>query len=298
MPLWDNNDSALLWFRGTYTSAQIVDGAVVGIVEHRTEVTGQMHYVDATTNNTFLTNGSPLVLSPAANQWHSQTGPGNGGTIISSADSNAEHATNLMTQVTLPAPGTYDLWVNFWGTATTNADWRILAGLNVNSLQVYRSEKCEQVQAWTQDTALILTNSGNPTNYLYQAYIGRLAVSNNLTASVIVGDWAYQTGTTNLIGNICRTWYDGVSYAQVDPFQIQSVSRIGPSAIALVWNSPPPEMSLTTPTYTVQKTTSLTPPISWATVATGIPAVSKAYLTTNIDASASDSTAFYRVTWP
>jgi hypothetical protein len=143
-----------------------------------------------------------------------------------------------------------------------------------------------------------LTNNSTPTNYLYQAYVGRVAVSTNLTANVIVGDWAYQTGTTNLVGNICRTWYDGVSYARVEPFQIQSVSSSGPSAITLVWNSPPPEMSLTAPTYTVQKTTSLTPPISWSTVATGIPATSKAYSTTNVDVSASDSTAFYRVTWP
>jgi hypothetical protein len=200
--------------------------------------------------------------------------------------------------VTLPSPGTYDLWVNFWGTATTNADWRIAAGLDTNSLQAYRAEKCEQVQAWTEDTALVLTNNGNPTNYLYQAYIGRVAVSSNLTVNVLVDDWPYVTGNTTLVGNTCRTWFDGVSYARVQPFQIQSVSSSGPSAITLLWNSPPPEMSLTTPTYTVQKTTSLTPPISWTTVATGIPATSKAYSTTNVDATASDSTAFYRVTWP
>jgi len=297
MPSWDNNDSALLWFRGTYTSAQIVDGAAVGIVEHRAEVVGQMHYVDATTNNTFFTNGTPLVLSPAANQWHSQTGVGNGGTVISSADSIAEHASNLMTQVTLPSPGTFDLWVNFWGTATTNADWRILAGLNTNSLEVYRSEKCEQVQPWTQDTALVLTNNSNPTNYLYQAYIGRVTVSTNLTATVLVGDWPYVTGNTNLVGNTCRTWYDGVSYAKVEPFLFKNVSRSGPSAVTLVWNSPPPEMSLTAPTYTVWKTSSLNPS-AWTPVATGIAATSQAYLTTNVDMSATDSTAYYRVTWP
>jgi hypothetical protein len=125
-----------------------------------------------------------------------------------------------------------------------------------------------------------------------------VAVSSNLTVNVLVDDWPYVTGNTTLVGNTCRTWFDGVSYARVQPFQIQSVSSSGPSAITLLWNSPPPEMSLTTPTYTVQKTTSLTPPISWTTVATGIPATSKAYSTTNVDATASDSTAFYRVTWP
>jgi len=111
---------------------------------------------------------------------------------------------------------------------------------------------------------------------------------------------AIQTGGngTTLAGNTCRTWYDGISYAKVDTFQIRKVYSSGPSAITLVWNSPPPEMSLTTPTYTVQKTTSLNPPVTWTTMATGIPATSKAYTTTKVDNSASGSMAFYRVTWP
>lgn len=261
-----------------------------------------MHYVDATTGaggNTTLTNGGTLTLSASANQWHSQTSVGNGGTILSSADSAAENATNLMTQVTVPGSGTYDLWVNFWGMATTNnADWRIQAGLTVGSRQTYRSEKCQQVQPWTQDTTLVLTNTSPTTNYLYQAYVGRVVVSNNYTINVLVDDNAIRTGGTTLLGNTNRTWYDGISYAKVNPFQIQKVYSSGPSAITLVWNSPPPEMSLTTPSYTVQKTSSLNPPISWTTVATGIPSASKAYTTTNVDNSASGSMAFYRVTWP
>lgn len=300
IPSWDGTNTALVWFRGSYASAQVWDGAVVGIVEHRAEVVGQMHYVDATTNNTFLTNGAPLVLSPAANQWHLQSGVGNGGTIISSADTIPETPANLMTQVTLPGPGTYDLWVNFWGNpAITNEDWRIEVGLVPSLMQTYRSEKCPQVQPWTQDASLVLTNTSPTTNYLYQAYAGRVVVTNNYTIPVYVGgnDLAAGDATTNT-GNYCRTWYDGVSYATVEPFQIQNVFRNGPSAVTLVWNSPPPEMSLTSPTYTVQKTTSLNPPITWTTVATGIPATSEAYSTTNVDNSASDSTAFYRVIRP
>ena len=304
VPAWTKNDTALIWFRGTYLSAQSYDAAPVGIVEHRSEVVGQMHYVDATAGaggNTTLTNGSTLVLSSGANQWHLQTGVGNGGTVISSADSAAENATNLMTQATVPGPGTYDVWVNFWGMTSTNeADWRIKAGLTVGSMQTYRSEKCEEVQPWTQDTSLVLTNTSPTTNYLYQAYVGRVVVSNNYTINVLVDDNAIQTGGdgSTLVGNTNRTWYDGISYAKVEPFQIQKVYRSGPSAMTLVWNSPPSEMSLTTPTYTVQKTSSLVPPISWTNVVTGIPAMSKAYATTNVDNSATDSAAFYRVTWP
>jgi hypothetical protein len=294
MPFWDNNDSSLLWFRGTYTSAQIVDAAILGIVEHRSEVAGQMHYVDATTNNTFLTNGTPLVLSPAANQWHLQTGVGNGGTILSSADSNVEHAINLITQVTLPGPGTYDLWVNFWGNPA--ADWRIQAGLTATNMQVYRSDKCEQVQPWTQDTILVLTNTSPASNYLYQAYVGRVVVTNNFTINALVGDWPYQTGTNVLVASTCRTWYDGVSYARVSPLQITSATyNAAASSVTLVWNSPPPQLSLTTPTYSLQKKNALTDP-NWVTVATGIP--SGGYATTNVDTIAIYNSAFYRVTWP
>ena len=299
VPAWDANDTALLWFRGTYISAQIIDGAPVGIINRHSEVVGQMHYVDATAGvggNTTLTNGATLTLSPSANQWHLQTGVGNGGTVLSSSDSTAETPPPIMTQVTVLGPGTYDVWVNFWGNPA--ADWRVQAGLAEGNMQVYRSEKCQQVQPWTQDTNLVLTNNSPNTNYLYQAYVGRVVVSNNYTINMLVGGWAVQTGTTNVVGDTCRTWYDGISYAKVEPFQLQKVYRSGPSAVTLVWDSPPPELSLTTPTYTVQKTTSLGLPITWTTVATGIPATSEAYTTTNVDNSADDSAAFYRVTWP
>ena len=307
VPKWDDSDTALIWFRGTYNAsnaAQNYDAAPVGIVEHRGEVDGQMHYVDATAGvggNTTLTNGATLTLSGSANQWHSQTGVGNGGTVISSADTTAENATNIMTLVTVPESGTYDVWVNFWAMTSTNkADWRIQAGLAANTMQTYRSEKCEQVQPWAEDTALVLTNTSPTTNYLYQAYVGRAVASMSNTVTLFIDDNAITNGGngTTMLGNTNRTWYDGISYAKVDSFQIQSISRSGPSAVTLVWNSPPPEMSLTTPTYTVWKTTSLTPPIAWAQVATGIPAMSKAYSTTNIDNTASEDTAFYRVTWP
>jgi hypothetical protein len=294
MPLWDNNNSALLWFRATYTSAQIVDGAVQGIVEHRSEVAGQMHYIDATTTNTFLTNGTALTLSPAANQWHLQTGVGNGGTVFSSADSIAEDATNLMTQVTVPESGTYDVWVNFWGNPA--ADWRIQAGLAPDDMQVYRSVKCEAVQTASQDTSLVLTNNGVQPSYLYQAYVGQVAVSNNYTINVLVNDWPFQTGTNVLVGNTNRTWYDGVSYAKVEPFQIKNVIVASDnSSVTLTWNSPPPQFSLTTPSYSVQKKNSLSD-ANWTTIATGIP--SGGYTTTNVDVSITGSSALYRVTWP
>lgn len=299
VPQWTKNDTALIWFRGSYATAQSYDEAPVGIIEHRSEVVGQMHYVDATAGNggnTTLTNGSALVLSSGANQWHSQTGVGNGGTVLSSADSTAEDATNIMTQLTTPGSGTYDVWVDFWGNPA--ADWRINAGLALDNMQTYRSEKCEQVQPAAQDTSLVLINNSPAVNLLYQAYVGRVVISNNLTIKVFIDDNSIATGGngTTRAGNTARTWYDGISYAKVEPFQIESVS-VAPdnSSVTLTWNSPPPQFALTTPSYTVQKKNSISD-ANWTTIAAGIS--SGGYTTTNVDVSVMGNSAFYRVTWP
>jgi hypothetical protein len=306
VPGWDASDTALVWFRGTYSTAQSYDEAPIGIVEHRSEVVGQMHYVDATAGsggNTTLTNGATLTLSSSANQWHSQTGVGNGGTIISSADSTGENAASIMTQATAPSSGTYDVWVDFWGTARTNpvssGDWRIMAGLVATNLQTFRAEKCEEVQPATQDSSLVMTNiTASSTNYLFQAYVGRMALSNNLTIKVFVDDNSISTGGNGntRAGNINRTWYDGISYAKVEPFQVKNVNVASDnSSVTLTWNSPLPQFSLTTPSYTVQKKNSLSDP-NWITLTNEMP--SAGYTTSYIDNTTAGSAAFYRVTWP
>jgi hypothetical protein len=298
VPGWDASDTALIWFRGTYSTAQSYDEAPVGIIEHRSEVVGQMHYVDATAGaggNTTLTNGATLTLSGSANQWHSQTGVGNGGTILSSSDSTGENATNIMTQVTPPEPGTYDVWVNFWGNPS--ADWRISAGITADSMQTYRSQKCEQVQPETEDTSLVLTNTTPAANYLYQAYVGRVAVSNN-AIQVFIDDNSISTGGngTTRAGNTARTWYDGISYAKVEPFQIKNVAyNGGGNSVTLTWNSPLPQYSLTTPAYTVQKKNDLSD-ANWITLTNGMP--STGYTTSFTDTTATGNAAFYRVIWP
>jgi len=261
-------------------------------------VVGPRHYVDATAGaggNTTLTNGSTLVLSPAANQWHAQTGVGNGGTVLSSADAAGETPPLIQTTAAVPGPGTYDLWANFWGTGTTNADWRILAGLNPATLQTYRAEKCEQVQPAAQDTSLVLTNNSAPANYLYQAYVGRAVASASNTVTVLVGGNAIITGGNGatLGGNTNRTWYDGISYAKVDPFRILTASNT-PTTVTLTWNSPLASSSLTSPSYTIWRKNALTD-AAWTPVATRIPSAGFA---TSFTDSRGASTAFYRVSWP
>jgi hypothetical protein len=218
VPAWDANNTALLWFRGTYSTAQIYDAAVVGIIE-RDETVGTMTYVDATNSNTTLTNGSPMTpTGPDANagaddnQWHQRTGFGNGGSVLTSSETgNGEDAPALKTTVTTPGAGTYDVWVNFWADPTS--DWRIRAGLSPASMQILRSMACKEVELGDHSPAITISNTG--ALFLYQAYVGR---TTNTTIEVFVDDYAIQTGTASAsIGDTARTWYDGVSYAQVNP---------------------------------------------------------------------------------
>ena len=294
VPAWDQNNTALLWFRGNHFTAQSYDAAVVGILDRRSETPAQMTFVDATTNNTALANGAPLVPGAGAGQWHLRATGANGGSVLASADIVGEDAPTLLTTVTVPTSGTYDLWVNFWGAAATNADWRITAGLATNQMQILRQSASRTVQPGDHISPIILTNSG--TNFLYQAYVGQAVASSTNTLSVFVDDNAIKAGTTSpLIGDIARTWYDGISFAKLAPLQITAITSDPLThAISLTWSSTPVSVSLTTPTYTVQKKNALTDP-SWSPLATSLPSAGS---TTSFIDSSSSATAYYRISSP
>ena len=210
--------------------------------------------------------------------------------MLSSADSVIENAPTLKSTVTLPGLGTFDVWANFWGYP--NADWRIMAGLSTNGIQVFRQRGSRQVEAGNYDTAIILSNT--PGYFLYQAYVGRVT---SATVDVFVDDYDIQIGTVSTqVGDTARTWYDGVSYAKVGTFRITSMEYDGggPSG-TLTWSSVPAELSLSTTTYPVQRKNSLTE-TNWTTLATGIH--SAGATTSYVDDSATAGAAFYRVTSP
>jgi hypothetical protein len=220
VPTWDQDNTALLWWRGNYSAAQRFDAAVVGILDRSSETVDPMHYIDATLSNTNLpTGGSLVVTGPSPDQgaaddhWHERTGFGNDGSVLTSSEISGEDAPALMTQVTVPEQGTYDVWVNFW--ANPNEDWRIKAGLTEGGMQIFRQMACRQVENGDHDASLVLTGDGG--TYIYQAYLGRVQLSDNLVLEVFVDDYAVETGSAGtLIGGTARTWYDGISYAVVN----------------------------------------------------------------------------------
>src|SRR5262249_2221101 len=150
------------------------------IIDRHSETVGSMTYVDATANNTTLADGSPLVTGDAAGQWHERVGPGNGSSVLASADVNAETAPTIETTATVPGSGTYDVWVNFWGSP--GADWRVVAGLSTNQMQVFRQMASRLVEPGDHNSTLVLTNGNNA--FLYQAYLGRVQLSTNTSIQV------------------------------------------------------------------------------------------------------------------
>ncbi len=258
VPAWDKNNTALLWWRGTYYSAGSFDAAVVGILERREEIVSKMIYVDATTSNTTLSTGALLMttgpdanMGAADNQWHIRTGYGNGSSVLTSAEIGGENAPALRTRAAVASPGTYDVWVNFW--ANPSADWRIKAGLSQDRMMVFRQMASKQVEAGERASALTLSGAGN--TYLYQAYLGRVQLSAGETLTVFVDDEATQTGTLNtLVGNTCRTWYDGISYARIEN-AVTNVGRIAesPSEFALNQNYPNPFNPSTTISFSLPR---------------------------------------------
>ncbi|MDZ7393984.1 MAG: T9SS type A sorting domain-containing protein [candidate division KSB1 bacterium] len=217
---WRPGHTALLWFRGSYYSAGRFDAAVVGILETPDEHQTPMQYVDASEANTTLANGAPLPVTgpdpnpgPADGRWHWRTGFGNSGSVLASAETEGEDAPLLKTVLRLPEPGTYDMWVNFW--ANPNADWRIKAGWSPQQLQLFRAMACKQVDRNAHREPLTYTGAGN--TFLYQAYLGRIEVTDRLDTAVYVDDEPIPPGTQGpLAGNTVRTWYDGISFARVE----------------------------------------------------------------------------------
>jgi len=263
IPEWDENNMALLWFRGTYFRAQEYDAAIVGLIEHSSDSTVLMSYVDASTENTFLADGSPLTTTGpddnagvADNQWHRRTSYGNGNSVLTSAEIGHEDVPVIKTQVTDIEEGTYDIWANFW--ANPDDDWRIETGLASDNMQIFRQMACKQVMDEEHNTELVLTGGDN--TFLYQAYLGRVVIEADDTLDVFVDDEAIKVGTAGTeVGDVCRTWYDGISYSHpgrhpgnLSIVKIPDNEKL-PLGFDLKQNYPNPFNSITNISYTLSE---------------------------------------------
>jgi hypothetical protein len=206
-------DPTVLWFRGTYTTAQSINAAVVGIVDRGDEQIGLVNYVDAGALNTTRSTGAGLGAtgpnsSAGANDnlWHERTGVGNGGSVLASKESGTENAPMLKTTVEGVTDGVYDVFAYFW--SDDDEDWRIMAGLEADNLIDFRRFGSQHAEA-DQFESIETVSANNNDLLLYRAYLGRTEIIGGTPIEVFIDDWSTS------IGGAIRTWYDGVGYALV-----------------------------------------------------------------------------------
>lgn len=213
VPKWDEDHTAVVWFKGTYTSAQSTDAAVVGIIEQNDTETGLVHYVDATTSNTTRATGAALAATGPSSaegvvdsNWHWRTGSGNGSDVLASGGSGSENAPAIRTTLSGLADGSYDVFAYFW--ANPAQDWRIQAGFAADDLQLVRDNGAQQAEASQfdpLDPSVVLT--GASSSALYRFFVGRTDVTDSSAIDVFLDDFSANTTT--------RAWYDGLGYALV-----------------------------------------------------------------------------------
>lgn len=208
VPVWDGGDTALFWWRGSYSSAVNFDAAVVGMILADGETAGITAYHDATAANTRLASGGVLAATTgpapgaADGSWHVRTGFGNGGTVLTADEAGAENAPLLRTSVAGLAAGAYDVAVCFW---VDPADWRVAAGLSAQDLMVFRRRGAQSVEP-SAFRATVRTREDN--RVLVQAHLGRVDLAPGAALDVFVDD-ADGSGAAD------RVWYDGIAVTPV-----------------------------------------------------------------------------------
>ena len=211
VPSWDDERTALLWLRGTYTTYVNYDLAVVGIVEAPELPFDAAIYYDATPQNTTRANGAPVAATGPSGgvgsndgQWHRRSGFGNGGEVWASSESGAENAPTLRTRLTGLTPGEHDVYVAFW--TNPNQAWSIRAGFASDQLRHLEKQSAQAVTSEHMNGGVV---SSGPTVRMYSAWLGRAVVDASGELDVYVDDIASGQSPET------RTWYDGIATAEV-----------------------------------------------------------------------------------
>jgi len=174
-------------------------------------------YVDATVSNTTLAGaqleeGSNYTSGAAEglmdNLWHLRTGLGNGTNGVWTADeavAGSEDVMPLVTTITIPQAGGYELYVYVWDSEDAGEDWDVRVRVGpLGSFTLVRSSEAETANGGRFNGSIVTSESGRR---LVQVPLGTLVTGVGESIQVYVDDDA-------TIGSR-RTWYDGVGYEKV-----------------------------------------------------------------------------------
>lgn len=190
-----------------------------------TSLHADLTYVDASTSNTTLANGSafnpPLNGTTGIdNNWEQRTTFGSSGNIFEAGgEQPAENAPEIKTTLSGLTPGaSYNIHVCFWDPTSTGEDWNIRAGIaanpGANTLFSAADSTGElgstaAVLASTQTFTTAPTILAEGGRALLSAPLGAITADGSGEISVFIDDRSAST-SVNL-----RTWYDGLAYELV-----------------------------------------------------------------------------------
>ena len=181
---------------------------------------GSIVYVDADTANSTLETSGALSLgvnytaSTGAglgtdDLWHERTlASVNGGSAWTAQAGGAETPERLVTQITLPEAGTYNIfgyqWINSAGTGGWDCGFQLGSGSNV----AYDKNNTTDIAGTSGHfTTAVLVGSGD---HLMEASLGTWnTATDGLTVTVYADGGFVTAGSDN------RTWYDGVGYEAI-----------------------------------------------------------------------------------
>lgn len=198
-------------------SATLVLLAVLGWLGHAPSALSAITYVDATTTNTTLQGGTPLVpgsnytssSSPGAmdSLWHLRTAVGNSNGVWTAdeATTGSEDVVPLLTTITFPEAGGYHVFAYIWDSTDPGEDWDARFRLGGSGI-FYKIQASEVEPANPARFTNAVVTSESPRQ-LIQIPLGIVIVTNGGTVQVFIDD-----DTT--IGSRA-TWYDGVGYEKV-----------------------------------------------------------------------------------
>jgi hypothetical protein len=197
-------------------------GRIACFLTLATRLHADLTYVDATTSNTTLANGSafnpPLNGTTLTdNNWEQRTVFGSGGNIFEAGgEQAAENAPELKTTLTGLTPGaSYTLHAYFWDPTSTGEDWNIRAGATSNpgaNTLYSAADSTAELGSSTTVAASTQTFSSAPTilaeggRALLAAPLGTFTADGSGQIAVFIDDRNAAT-SVNL-----RTWYDGLAY--------------------------------------------------------------------------------------
>jgi hypothetical protein len=195
---------------------------------------GQVTYVDATTANTKLADGSSYAPTASQNntdnQW-SDRSFGNSAQVYTANDNNAnpgEDAPEIRTTISLLTPGeTYRIFVYYWtagnDSPTGNQQWDIAAGFSSGSTTAITAAAGTNLGSTIGHfTSTVLVTESD--RRLREFFLGNAVADASGNIDVYIND---------LPGNSNRTWYDGVGFElgttnpPVDPGNIREIAPDG-----------------------------------------------------------------------